>query len=583
MPVAACAYQDYTPTNTSGVVDPEPTDKAYPSRQVFLQDPSSPPTYSVEVDRAGGAIYEFYSLRGTDTGLAPGHHENAVYANYGAAFQIALFNPEIGELSPQACGPPSSQQDNGTVVWNPTQAGTACSEQADGGQGPSESPLLGTPEGPTITCDGVVNNAATICKTNLDVSFNRMMNWDYGPAYLGPYGSQDTVYLHQAVTPQPGYLQVDVDFQDRGGTNRGLSPMPLPILYYTNRFHQVDYPRGCAQVDSYVFPDNTANGNWTTADLDLSFSPFPIDGGTGVNTLQAEPDWVTMENTGPGSTGYAITSATFFGTALRSAIDKGQHYTWNGNVFTTWQMTSNYAGFLATDYANVAVIDLDSLDLSGNTVTYSFRYVLFPYRHDETITTQFGTLSVANTIHAMRSAYASALAGSLDAVSDGGEAIGWALDQDNACASATVSFFLDGPLDAGLALGSVSTSLPRPDINAQISYPGNPGFAFSMPSAARDGLQHALYAYAISPLNIAGLSGSPLPIQLAAQDAGPVDAGSLRPAIDAGEIRDSGQSQGPRAGCGCALSARSMDPTFGFVFVALARKLRRAQRAHGAK
>src|SRR5262249_29570526 len=44
------------------------------------------------------------------------------------------------------------------------------------------------------------------------------------------------------------------------------------------------------------------------------------------------------------------------------------------------------------------------LNLKQN-VNYSLRYVVFPFRYDETVNTQFGLLTVAQTIAAMRAAY----------------------------------------------------------------------------------------------------------------------------------------------------------------------------------
>lgn len=86
--------------------------------------------------------------------------------------------------------------------------------------------------------------------------------------------------------------------------------------------------------------------------------------------------------------------------------------------------------------------------------------------------------------------------GSLDRVT-AGYALGWAQDPARPRAPLSVHFYAGGPAGQGRLLGSVRTSLARPDVARATGRPGSPGFRYRLPTSYRAG--QALYAYAILP------------------------------------------------------------------------------------
>lgn len=91
---------------------------------------------------------------------------------------------------------------------------------------------------------------------------------------------------------------------------------------------------------------------------------------------------------------------------------------------------------------------------------------------------------------------------------------GWTLDADAPTSNLAVHFYiedLNNPPYFMTIIGSATANLPRPDVNTATGYPGNHGFAFTVPVQHR---YKKIYAFAI---NIGGstnpqLTGSPLVI-----------------------------------------------------------------------
>lgn len=102
--------------------------------------------------------------------------------------------------------------------------------------------------------------------------------------------------------------------------------------------------------------------------------------------------------------------------------------------------------------------------------------------------------------------------GRFETITSEGVAVGWAYDPGEAARSIQVHFYIDGPAGSGTFGCAVDASMPRADINAQQSIPGDHGFACQLPSQFADGNSHEVYAYGIDVTGNpnALLSNSPL-------------------------------------------------------------------------
>jgi hypothetical protein len=387
-----------------------------------LYDPSDPThekhpitfeqsTYRAAADRNGGAIYEFYNKRMTDSQLPSGQYENAIYPNFGAALQVAVHHLGDGDLG-LACGTPAH--------WNPTQAGAACRHQPVPAE-PADVPGL-TPSpfdgqsGLTISCDGPQDN---YCPGGTTVTWgaHKMMNWYYGPAYRGPYklspdpvhSTRDVLELTQKIdASHPEYMQVDITVKnptDAGFTPVG--PLEIPTFYFSSRYLRFYWP-------SYA---DSQTGILSTSPDVKSFSDRPGVTDTDNVTMEAvvnlggdwhcyDPGWVTAQNTfvtnySQGSSNQFITVAWLYEPKLRDGTysnntlpcgPQGNPAPWK--VLVAQQVYSDQIKFM-----NEARVTLSA----GR--EYCFRYVIFPYKYDETITTSHGTHTVAETIRLMKAAY----------------------------------------------------------------------------------------------------------------------------------------------------------------------------------
>jgi hypothetical protein len=105
--------------------------------------------------------------------------------------------------------------------------------------------------------------------------------------------------------------------------------------------------------------------------------------------------------------------------------------------------------------------------------------------------------------------------GYFDGIDADGNAAGWALVPALAPAPIDVKLYLDGPSGSGALLSTVSANQPRADVNQATGQPGDHGFAFAIPDAARDGKDHQLFAYAVGPKSEVLLDPSPLGFKIA--------------------------------------------------------------------
>lgn len=76
--------------------------------------------------------------------------------------------------------------------------------------------------------------------------------------------------------------------------------------------------------------------------------------------------------------------------------------------------------------------------------------------------------------------------------------VGWSYDPDQSSVSNSVSFYADGPMGTGTHLGTIPTSVLRPDVNMNEGVQGDHGFSFPTPSTLKDGQTHQIYAYGLS-------------------------------------------------------------------------------------
>jgi hypothetical protein len=360
-PGAASSYRDVQP---AADVTADSAFRAY-QRAVTLDRP----TYRVAVDRNGGATYEFYSKRGTDPNLAAGNYENAVHAHYGAALQVAIHGGQVGSLTSTPCA--------GQGYWNPTQSGADCGYN---GNRPSLSPVPGTDL--TITCDGVVNNACTTATNTVEHSLHQMMSWDYGPQYWGPYTDpngtyhkpgnplRDQSYLKQKVTAFPNYAQFDVNLENKGDEDVNSVALEIPTFYFTNRYRQAYFPAQNGSITPVAIPISSQDS-----------SNFAL------NVTTHDLRWITFQNTSLGVSNNYMTIAWFY---------KQPFLTDRIGWYTTI-LEGEY-------YDNIKFTNAPRFNYRSNQL-YQFRYVVFPYKYDEVITTTHGTMTVQQTIEAMRTAY----------------------------------------------------------------------------------------------------------------------------------------------------------------------------------
>jgi hypothetical protein len=318
------------------------------------------PAYRARIDPWGGTTYEFYSKR-AGTGLPAGEYLNSTHTHPGAALQIALHAGKRNCLFVTA----------GQGYYNPTQAGASCAfhdgkvEHIDSAPSPDD-PASGL----TITCDGTANNHPANFQNILALSLHRMMNWDYGQGYDGPYNPGDQTYLSEKVTAYDDYLQYDLQMENQNARfPAGLNE--TPTYYFSNEFRRFYVP---------------ANGAVQPSDL-----PYNISGDDSKRPEKKitndEEHWISFENTGPGVSHYFVTIAWFYSPEFVSPHSHDLLQVSETEVYHQIKMTN----------VHLAAFQPGKL--------YRFGYVIFPYRYDEMVSSKFGKLSVRDTIQRMGAAF----------------------------------------------------------------------------------------------------------------------------------------------------------------------------------
>lgn len=330
-------------------------------------------TYQAKLDRNTGTTYEFYSKRAVGTSAQDTMPHNALNENMGAALQIAFQDQD--EAAANAAGRAAGTVNSCDVhqgYWNPTQAGAFCTFVDS-----YTSMIPITPTGlnaPAITCDGVQNQLCGSAQNKVDFGDMTMMNWDYGPNYVGPWNPADTLHLMQSVSAADNYIAYDLTLENKGGGAKQRNGfIELPTFYFTNNYRR------------YFTPD--PSGVIKTEIPIVSHMNSGYDSGF----VQTDLHWVTFENSA-GPTNDAITVAWFYNPTLLADT--------RASSYAVQQ--SAIDGVIK--FANLHTVTLNP-SLPENPHVYHAKYVVFPYRYDDVITTSFGTKSVRDTIAAMQAEY----------------------------------------------------------------------------------------------------------------------------------------------------------------------------------
>ena len=151
-----------------------------------------------------------------------------------------------------------------------------------------------------IYCDGVLKNNCTAAVTTAEHTLHRMMNWDYGTIYTGPYNARDTSYMGQKISVHDNYLQVDVQMINTGAAL--FNALEIPTFCFNNRFRRYHYPSDTGQVVTENIPVNLEGLD--AANIRRTYNP------------SGQLEWISFENTGLSSFGYYITIATFYSDAF---------------------------------------------------------------------------------------------------------------------------------------------------------------------------------------------------------------------------------------------------------------------------
>jgi Domain of unknown function (DUF5010) len=135
--------------------------------------------------------------------------------------------------------------------------------------------------------------------------------------------------------------------------------------------------------------------------------------------------------------------------------------------------------------------------------------------------------------------------GTFDGIDGNGILSGWTVDKDVPTQSLTVHFYINGQAGmGGVYIGGTSANVSRADANSAAGVTGNHGFSWSLPAQYRDGLPHAVYAYA---LDNSGAKANPLlggsPKYFTASPSQIRSAGSGTNRATAGDFNGDGKSE----------------------------------------
>jgi hypothetical protein len=371
-------------TTDYGVYNPEGNVTDYHFYRAFTDSPSTlvsvtKSKYALKLDSRGGAIYEYNNRR---TGFNPAR--NAVFPWNGSALQTDLAN-FVDIMGPQ-CGSPQ-------LHWNPTQAGSSCGVDSALNVYPSNRPS------PTVYCDGVQNNACNSASNSFRASVHQMMNFTYGSGYLGAYNSGDTLHLDSQHAYFDDYFVVTNAFSNVGAA-RAVRNAEVPTWWTPNSYRRFYYePNNDGVVTTVNIPMNTT-GN--------SCDNFGNDFGGCVPTANRPNlgQWWTMDDM----------DATYLGASspLNNSITVG--YFFNAAFLSVFPASylrveedREHHGYKFTALGHYPGTGAGGTIPSGT--WFSTKYVIFPYKYNETITITYPwgggpvTKTVRDHIAAMRSFY----------------------------------------------------------------------------------------------------------------------------------------------------------------------------------
>lgn len=325
--------------------------------------------YGFRMDRNGGAFYEFYNLRATSGGV--GFYTNSVASHMGEALQTAVRTDTQFMTGP--CGSTTAQ-----TFFNPTQTGNACSHNGTTGTG------YNTGSGPTPSftkCDGSLNNSCTSASTSVETGEHTMRNFTYAANYPGPLNSGDIVKLSQLVTATDHYAQVDLTVKNTGITTLQDAAIEIPTFYFKPDFRKYTIRRSGSIVDNVV-PDRTGQYYLTNTDLGMDSDGWKHE----------DLRWVTWENVrGPANDVYTI--AWFYKPGFIADVNL------TGAKFAFQVLESNY--FRSMKFNNNPRFNMRP----DSQYVYNFRYVIFPYRYNDTINYNGTNMTVEAAIGLMKTAY----------------------------------------------------------------------------------------------------------------------------------------------------------------------------------
>jgi hypothetical protein len=211
-----------------------------------------------------------------------------------------------------------------------------------------------------------------------------MRNWDYGVGYSGPTNAGDVAKLAQVITASTKYVESDLTLKNTGSTTKSDAILEMPTFYFKPdyRKYHVKYA-GSGSVSTITVPDRLDNlMPLTNTQLGMDSSGFK----------SGDVTWISFENV-KGTANDSYTIAWFYKNALRADIEA---------------TASQYAfQVLETDYyRDMKFSNAPRFNLQPSTSkTYNFKYVIFPYRYDQTISSLYGTMTVENVIAQMKAAY----------------------------------------------------------------------------------------------------------------------------------------------------------------------------------
>jgi hypothetical protein len=360
----AMRFSDYNP----GAVADTHTYRALVDNERVVVTKAS---YQIVFDRRTGVPYEYYNLRSGQRPL-----RNTLHANAGSAAQFSLS--DFSRVMDSPC--------RGTYPWwNPVQAGSYCGCNAGYCNYPHNRP----PATAAVLCDGVANPACTSARNNFHAGEFRVLNWAYGHGdgdgshgnYYGAYNAQDTVFLRSGNNFHDHYAELNVHFRNVGPARSGVL-YEAPAVFLNHGYRDFWYDKNAdGNITHTYIPENRSG----------SAPDWGIDGSGYAATLgEIKGQWITFKN--------------FFFPVKSDYVTLGWFL--DANALANFSYAPGLTQVLEAPMIKTPVVKvIGGLGELPTGVVMGLRWVIFPYRYDEVVTTGFGTQSVKDTIAAMRAHY----------------------------------------------------------------------------------------------------------------------------------------------------------------------------------